>query len=112
MRRMIDISVATAVMLAATLPIATGHTSPSRLGQGPAAQDTGSAHFGDEQEEGAVVLIDAHPYRHCHYIHTRVYCHKRESLPMNWPPNTDTPHGSTYENPSRPPPSVKNRHAS
>ena len=31
------------------------------------------------------------PYRHCHVVHTRVYCHKDERLPVNWPPLSNTP---------------------
>lgn len=64
-----------------------------------------------EYVSGPIILIDAHPYRHCHYIHTRVYCHKRDRLPMNWPPNTDTPHGKTYEYPSGLPSSRRKPHA-
>jgi hypothetical protein len=41
---------------------------------------------------GAVVVADAHPYRHCHNLPKRTYCHKADRLPQNWPPNTDTPH--------------------
>lgn len=40
---------------------------------------------------GLVHLADARDYRHCHNIHTRVYCHRRDRLPMNWPPLSDTP---------------------
>jgi hypothetical protein len=29
--------------------------------------------------------------RHCHNVHVRTYCHKRDRLPMNWPPHSDTP---------------------
>ena len=36
-------------------------------------------------------LADARSYRHCHNIHTRAYCHKRDRLPVNWPPLSDTP---------------------
>lgn len=36
-------------------------------------------------------LADARSYRHCHNIHTRVYCHKSDRLPVNWPPHSDTP---------------------
>ncbi len=36
-------------------------------------------------------LADARSYRHCHNIHTRVYCHKGDRLPVNWPPHSDTP---------------------
>lgn len=35
---------------------------------------------------GHVLLAHAQPFRHCHNVHHRVYCHKRERLPMNWPP--------------------------
>lgn len=43
---------------------------------------------------GGLVVADAHPYRHCHNLFTRTYCHKADRLPQNWPPNTDTPHRS------------------
>lgn len=33
---------------------------------------------------------DARDSRHCHNIHTRTYCHKRDSLPVNWPPLTNS----------------------
>jgi hypothetical protein len=43
-------------------------------------------------DRGAIVLADAHDYRHCHNFHRRTYCHKTERLHQNWPPNTNTPH--------------------
>lgn len=47
----------------------------------------------------AVRVADAHPYRHCHNLPRRTYCHKQDRLPQNWPPNTDTPHqGEVEEN--------------
>lgn len=46
---------------------------------------------------GPLVVADAHSYRHCHNLSRRAYCHKAESLPQNWPPNSDTPHRSGYE---------------
>jgi hypothetical protein len=46
---------------------------------------------------GSVVLADAHPYRHCHNLAKRTYCHKADRLPQNWPPNTDTPHRGGHE---------------
>lgn len=49
-----------------------------------------------------IELVDAHGYRHCHNIHTRTYCHKRDRLPMNWPPLSDTPHSGS-ERPTEPP---------
>ena len=36
--------------------------------------------------------VDKREYRHCHNIGTRVYCHKKDRLPRNWPPLSDTPH--------------------
>lgn len=42
--------------------------------------------------KGAIVVADAHSYRHCHNLSKRTYCHKADRLPQNWPPNTDTPH--------------------
>ena len=112
MQRMIEVSVATAALLAAVLPTEVCQSLPYRPGQSPAAQNIQSGQSGVERDAGAVARVDAHAYRHCHYIHTRVYCHKRDRLPMNWPPNTDTPHGSTYENPSGPLPPAKKGHAS
>ena len=102
MRRVIGVPIAVMTILAPALPLASSQASPFRAGQDA----------GPEHDNGPVILIDAHAYRHCHYIHTRVYCHKSEPLPMNWPPNTDTPHGSTYENPRGPPPSLRKRLAS
>lgn len=46
---------------------------------------------------GELVVADAHPYRHCHNLSKRTYCHKADRLPQNWPPNTDTPHRSGTE---------------
>lgn len=39
----------------------------------------------------AFIIADAHPYRHCHSLPRRTYCHKQERLPQNWPPHSDTP---------------------
>lgn len=47
--------------------------------------------------EKVVRLADARSYRHCHNIHTRVYCHKRDRLPVNWPPLSDTPSRESRE---------------
>lgn len=47
--------------------------------------------------ENLIRLADARGYRHCHNIHTRVYCHKRDRLPVNWPPLTDTPSRESFE---------------
>ena len=41
---------------------------------------------------GGIQLVDKREYRHCHNIGTRVYCHKKDRLPQNWPPLSDTPH--------------------
>jgi hypothetical protein len=41
--------------------------------------------------DGCLTSIDARSYRHCHYIMTRVYCHKSDRLPRVWPPFSDTP---------------------
>ena len=42
-----------------------------------------------DQQTDPLVVADARSYRHCHNIHTRVYCHKADRLPMNWPPFSD-----------------------
>lgn len=34
-------------------------------------------------------LAHAQPFRHCHNVHTRVYCHRTSRLPMTWPPFSD-----------------------
>jgi len=47
--------------------------------------------------KGAMVVADAHSYRHCHNLSKRTYCHKADRLPQNWPPNTDTPHRGGHE---------------
>lgn len=39
--------------------------------------------------ESSVRVADKRDYRHCHVIHTRVYCHRRDQLPVNWPPFSD-----------------------
>lgn len=102
MRRIIGGSIAVMAILAPALPLASCRASPFRAGYDA----------DPEHNNGPMILIDTHPYRHCHYIHTRVYCHKSERLPMNGPPNTDTPHGSTYENPPGPPRSLRKPHES
>lgn len=38
-----------------------------------------------------IILASPHSYRHCHNLPRRVYCHKDEALPTNWPPNSNTP---------------------
>ena len=38
-----------------------------------------------------IILASPHNYHHCHNLPRRVYCHKRERLPANWPPNSNTP---------------------
>lgn len=50
---------------------------------------------------GSLVVADAHPFRHCHNLSKRTYCHKKDRLPQNYPPNTDTPHRGESENDSR-----------
>lgn len=50
---------------------------------------------------GSLVVADAHPYRHCHNLPRKTYCHKTDRLPRNWPPNTNTPHNSETEGDSR-----------
>jgi hypothetical protein len=63
--------------------------------------------------EKAVRLADARSYRHCHNINVRVYCHKRDRLPMNWPPLSDTPGQDRLEprNPAGPPQPLKQKRA-
>lgn len=48
----------------------------------------------EQMSSSSIVLVDQHGYRHCHYVSIRMYCHTQGRLPINWPPNTDTPHRS------------------
>lgn len=36
-------------------------------------------------------LVDARTYHHCHNMPRRTRCHSKARLPVNWPPNTNTP---------------------
>lgn len=54
-------------------------------------------------------LADARSYRHCHNIHTRVYCHKSDRLPVNWPPHSDTPSQQRIETQSQVPPFLRQK---
>lgn len=36
-------------------------------------------------------LVDARSYYHCHNMPRRTRCHGKARLPVNWPPNTNTP---------------------
>ncbi len=38
-----------------------------------------------------VQQVHARSYHHCHNMPRRIRCHKSQRLPVNWPPNTDTP---------------------
>lgn len=109
MQRTIGVFLVTMAICSAAATVSGSNASPLRVGQHFTAQWPGAAQPRDGSETSPLVLADAHPYRHCHYIHTRVYCHKSDRLPMNWPPNTDTPHGQTYENPPGPPEPMKRR---
>jgi hypothetical protein len=42
-----------------------------------------------ERVVAPVELADARDYRHCHSVHTRVYCHKSDRLPMTSKPFSD-----------------------
>jgi hypothetical protein len=35
-------------------------------------------------------LAHVRAYHHCHNHPRRIYCHKRQRLPVNWPPNSDS----------------------
>ncbi len=54
-------------------------------GEPPTAQ----AQIAGTQAGEALRIADARDYRHCHNIHTRVYCHKKDRLPVSWPPFSD-----------------------
>ncbi len=40
---------------------------------------------------GILQPADARTYYHCHNMPRRVRCHAKQHLPVNWPPNTNTP---------------------
>jgi hypothetical protein len=52
----------------------------------------------DAQGTARLQLANARDLLHCHNLPRRTYCHKSEQLPVNWPPNTDTP-GTESEKP-------------
>ena len=64
----------------------------------PAFAADGAAGTGTASSYGSLVVADAHPYRHCHNLPKRTYCHKADRLPQNWPPHSNTPHRPEYEN--------------
>lgn len=56
-------------------------------------------HESVETSSRPIILAHAQDFRHCHNIATRVFCHKRDSLPRNWPPLSDTPSSNTTVQP-------------
>lgn len=54
-------------------------------GESPARQAEASGTRAGE----VLRMADARDYRHCHNVHTRVYCHKKDRLPVSWPPFSD-----------------------
>ncbi len=42
-------------------------------------------------QDAPVQQVHARSYHHCHNMPRRIRCHKSQRLPVNWPPNTDTP---------------------
>ncbi len=72
----ITLAVATA---SATLPVS-------------AAPSTDLTTAADVEQKGSQLLnVDARSYRHCHNMPRRIRCHSTERLPVNWPPNSNTP---------------------
>lgn len=61
----------------------------------PAATAPYSPMVNGAQQGGLLDLVDARSYHHCHNMPRRIRCHKKERLPVNWPPNTDTPSTSS-----------------
>jgi hypothetical protein len=55
----------------------------------PSADLTTAA--GGEHKGSLLLNVDARSYRHCHNMPRRIRCHGTERLPVNWPPNSDTP---------------------
>lgn len=99
----ITVVIAAATMTLVAAPIGVRAATGPIANNAQVAKGIKVVRFGDDYDARPLVFVDTHPYRHCHNIHTRVYCHKKDRLPLNWPPNTDTPHGSTFENPPRTP---------
>lgn len=77
---------AIALLSSAMVSSTEAHASVSSLGQSRLTTTSPS---------GFIKLAHAQDYRHCHNIHTRVDCHKRDRLPMNWPPLSETPSSNT-----------------
>ncbi len=48
-----------------------------------------------EVSNGLLRLADARSYHHCHNMPRRTRCHSSQRLPVNWPPNTNTPSTSS-----------------
>lgn len=46
------------------------------------------------EADTALQLVDVRSYRHCHNMPGRTRCHSKQRLPVNWPPNTNTPGNS------------------
>ena len=46
----------------------------------------GEALFPKTGHENPVEWVHARPGRHCHHSNTRVHCHKKDPLPLGWPP--------------------------
>lgn len=61
----------------------------------PAAVGVGEQQAGGQEQADRLVVADARSVRHCHNVHRRVYCHKADRLPMNWPPFSDRTGRST-----------------
>ena len=80
------------LVISQTLALATAVVMPSdALKAAPLAVNSSS--FGCL----GALQVDAHPYRHCHNIATRVYCHSTERLPRNWPPFSDSSSAHHYK---------------
>ncbi len=73
-----------AVVLASGLAAAPGAPASAGLYTGMRAADAAP-------QANLLLLADGRSYLHCHNMPRRMRCHKTGRLPVNWPPNTDTP---------------------
>jgi hypothetical protein len=82
------------MILSAGLMLMTGAAAaasqPAAAGFGALEATAGSPHV-----SGLLQLADARTYHHCHNMPRRIRCHTGQRLPVNWPPNTNTPSRST-----------------
>jgi hypothetical protein len=75
------------LMLAAGLAAAASQPAVAALGALSPKADT-------SPPAALLQLADARRHYHCHNMPRRTRCHAGQRLPVNWPPNTNTPRRS------------------